>query len=537
MSRATAGSTCCAVLGDTRRSAPRSCSVRWPAASATAGRRTTAPPTTCCARASRASVTTRPGTRGIAIDWTAWAEHRHGQPRVHPEDDGAGRDRHAAARGRRAGRPAGAHSPEDPDGEVVVAGASAAPRRGGRARRPGRRCDGRPQRAGRPMVGEVVGWTLAGGSRSRPRSTPPSRVSSTTTASTACRCCRVPWAWRLSPRSPASLPGWQVIAVEDVEFLAPFKFYRDEPRTLDSSHSSRSEGSDLVADCRLSDAGRSPTSPSRSRPTSPAAGPAGRRSALAPATHRSGPDPAGPVVGADDDLPGLLPRARLPGARRRLAGPTGASQASFAVDLPPTTSRAAFATVMDPRLIELCFQTAGVLELGATGRMALPEAPAPDRGAARAFDATGWRSRATPRADGRASTPSSPTPGQRPDPARGLRDDRASGRDRRRVAGTSPQGGELTRPKHRLAPAVRHDPARRRIAIVNRGEPAMRLIHAVREYRQEVGRDIRTIALYTEPDRDALFVREADEAVLLGPATFTDPRRSATEQLPGLRRA
>ena len=51
----------------------------------------------------------------------------------------------------------------------------------------------------------------------------------------------------------------------------------------------------------------------------------------------------------------------------------------------------------------------------------------------------------------------------------------------------------------------------------------MRLIHAVREYRQEVGRDIRTIALYTEPDRDALFVREADEAVLLGPAMFTDP--------------
>ena len=28
----------------------------------------------------------------------------------------------------------------------------------------------------------------------------------------------------------ALLPGWQVTALEDVELLAPFKFYRDEPR-------------------------------------------------------------------------------------------------------------------------------------------------------------------------------------------------------------------------------------------------------------------------------------------------------------------
>ena len=28
------------------------------------------------------------------------------------------------------------------------------------------------------------------------------------------------------------LPGWHVEAIEDVNFLAPFKFYRNEPRTL-----------------------------------------------------------------------------------------------------------------------------------------------------------------------------------------------------------------------------------------------------------------------------------------------------------------
>ncbi|RMF76024.1 MAG: ATP-grasp domain-containing protein [Acidobacteria bacterium] len=63
-----------------------------------------------------------------------------------------------------------------------------------------------------------------------------------------------------------------------------------------------------------------------------------------------------------------------------------------------------------------------------------------------------------------------------------------------------------------------------RIAIVNRGEPAMRLIHAAREFAREQGERLVTIALFTEPDRDAMFVREADEAVALGEATFVDPR-------------
>ncbi len=54
-----------------------------------------------------------------------------------------------------------------------------------------------------------------------------------------------------------------------------------------------------------------------------------------------------------------------------------------------------------------------------------------------------------------------------------------------------------------------------RLAIVNRGEPAMRVIHAVRELNQQRGEQIRLIALYTEAERDAMFVRHADEAVAL----------------------
>ncbi|MCM0675927.1 ATP-grasp domain-containing protein, partial [Micromonospora phytophila] len=58
-----------------------------------------------------------------------------------------------------------------------------------------------------------------------------------------------------------------------------------------------------------------------------------------------------------------------------------------------------------------------------------------------------------------------------------------------------------------------------RVAIVNRGEAAMRLIHAVRELAAETDVPIETVALYTDVDRTATFVREADIAYELGPAS------------------
>ncbi|HEX5090312.1 MAG TPA: carboxyl transferase domain-containing protein [Nocardioides sp.] len=59
-----------------------------------------------------------------------------------------------------------------------------------------------------------------------------------------------------------------------------------------------------------------------------------------------------------------------------------------------------------------------------------------------------------------------------------------------------------------------------RVAIVNRGEAAMRLIHAVRDLNAQDGAEpIRTIALHTDEERTAMFAREADEAYPLGPAS------------------
>ena len=47
----------------------------------------------------------------------------------------------------------------------------------------------------------------------------------------------------------------------------------------------------------------------------------------------------------------------------------------------------------------------------------------------------------------------------------------------------------------------------------------MRLIHAVRDLSAETGTRIETVALYTDADRNATFVREADLAYPLGPAS------------------
>ena len=54
-----------------------------------------------------------------------------------------------------------------------------------------------------------------------------------------------------------------------------------------------------------------------------------------------------------------------------------------------------------------------------------------------------------------------------------------------------------------------------RVAVVNRAEPAVRLIRAVRELNEEYGYDVKVVALHTEAEQRALFVRSADESVCL----------------------
>ena len=56
-----------------------------------------------------------------------------------------------------------------------------------------------------------------------------------------------------------------------------------------------------------------------------------------------------------------------------------------------------------------------------------------------------------------------------------------------------------------------------KILIANRGEIAVRIISACKEM------NIKTVAIYSEVDKDALHTRLADEAICIGPA---DSRKS-----------
>jgi len=66
----------------------------------------------------------------------------------------------------------------------------------------------------------------------------------------------------------------------------------------------------------------------------------------------------------------------------------------------------------------------------------------------------------------------------------------------------------------------------RRVLIANRGEIALRVIHACRELGVE------TVAVYSEADRDSLHVLYADEAICIGPASSTESYLKLSSLIP-----
>jgi len=168
------------------------------------------------------------------------------------------------------------------------------------------------------------------------------------------------------------LPGWHVAAIEDVNFLAPFKFYRNEPRALTIQAVFHPEGDGLVADCRLT--GRRPL-PNQAEPQVTTHFTA--RVRLAKQVAEAAPvavlgEPAGSEVTADGiyrvffhgPAYQVIERAWLNG--NSIVG-------RMAQGLPSNHQPEELSTLVAPRLMELCFQTAALWDVVGQGRMGLPE--------------------------------------------------------------------------------------------------------------------------------------------------------------------
>ena len=168
------------------------------------------------------------------------------------------------------------------------------------------------------------------------------------------------------------LPEWHVEAIEDINFLAPFKFYRSEPRAVRIETQIRPQGDRLVADCRLIGLR---VLPNQTEPQSTTHFTArvrlGRRPVeLRPARTFIPPDGSG--VEAGD-----IYRLYFHGPAYQVVEKAWRSGEQviglMAQSLPPNHHPSDLPAAMAPRLIELCFQTAGLWEMGVQGRMGLPQ--------------------------------------------------------------------------------------------------------------------------------------------------------------------
>ena len=312
---------------------------------------------------------TRPGVRGLAIDWTAWGSigmaSRGSIPKIMaaagvemlPAEAGVAWIRRELGAGLS-------------DGEVVVAGALGAltaerHETGGIA--PGSLA------AEGPMVGEVVRASVHDGLVLHTTLDPATRpfldhhrIDGTPV---------LPGVMGMETFAEAArllAPDLHIAAIENVDFRAPLKFYRDEPRTVTVTALVRPDGDDLVAECRLSAERALPGAgqPQRTVHFTGSVRLTANPPALADSHVDSGADSGG-------EVPALTPeqvyRLYFHGPAYQVVGSAwkrdGGAAARFAADLPPQTDEP---VLIGPRLVELCFQTVGLFEAGTDGVLALP---------------------------------------------------------------------------------------------------------------------------------------------------------------------
>jgi hypothetical protein len=313
--------------------------------------------------------TTRPSTRGIAIDWTAWAgigmatrgsipkmmelagidmlPPEAGIPFIRRElTVGATRGEVVVAKG------LGAMTSEfDPTGGVdteLIAQASTG-----------------------PMIGEITSAGIYGGitiqTQLDPKEQPflhdhqiegipvlPGVMGVEAFAEAASLLC----------------PGWHVVAIEDVNFLAPFKFYRSEPRFLTINCTVHPHGDELIASCRLIGERHLPNQGTPQQ-TVHFTGSVRLTRSTPQVAHGASPSQVDMKVERE-----AIYRLYFHGPAYQVLE-CGWREGDHAVGkwsraLPENNLPASRATIAAPRLIEMCFQTAGLWEMGVQDRFGLP---------------------------------------------------------------------------------------------------------------------------------------------------------------------
>ncbi len=163
---------------------------------------------------------------------------------------------------------------------------------------------------------------------------------------------------------------YNVIAVEDVDFLAPFKFYRNEPRTLTITATFTTEGDDIVASCRLIGERKLANQEEPQRTVHFT----GRVRLGTAEPQLDTTDVAEPTDDAatPDEVYAVFFHGPAYQVLDRVWGTDGGAAGRLASDLPPNHQPESRATVTHPRLAELAFQASGIWEIGTTGTMALP---------------------------------------------------------------------------------------------------------------------------------------------------------------------
>jgi len=167
------------------------------------------------------------------------------------------------------------------------------------------------------------------------------------------------------------LPGWHIEAIDDVNYLAPFKFYKKQPRTVTVEAIIHPERDSLLADCRLTGQRSLPNQAEPQVTTHFTARVRLTKQTLKAVIVPALGSPTGQIIEAAEIYPlyfhgpayQVVERAWWDG--HRIIG-------LMTKGLPPNHLPSQLPTLMTPRLIELCFQTAGLWEMGTQGRMGLP---------------------------------------------------------------------------------------------------------------------------------------------------------------------